>query len=326
MESTSGLPLTGVPFFGSGVTNGIPVNRSNAGYKTIGGIVDPNDSNNDDLTPNYGYVVSRLPSAEPGLFALGDPSGYVPSGVLVFDASVAQNDPAKSGYVLTGLPTTVLYEGTFQLNEWTKTQSGAIDPIPGADIIYRALSTGTGSAGVGQIEFLPAGTLSSGLPTGWKAFPGYVVEVTEFGQVKIECNFDTGEIGFPSTTPQIFTAILTSAAAATPVHLIPVGSVPTGKKIYISSMLMNVNGATAWTDTTGTKVLLQDTAAVEALEAAKAQLTGNAALSLVSAGITLKNPILQGIGLTVNDGLDIVADHNFAAGSDLYVTVTAYIK
>jgi hypothetical protein len=326
-ESTTGLPLSGVPFFGTGVTNGIPVNRSNAGYKTIGGIVDPNDSNNDDLIPYFGSVVSRDPTAAPGLFALGKPAGYVESGVLVFDASVAQNDPAKSNYVLTGLPTTVLYEGTVQLDDWTTTQSGAIQPIPGAVVIYRALGTGTGSAPRGAIEFLPAGTLESAIPTGWAAFPGYVVEVTEYGQAKIECNFNTGEASVP-VSPQLFTATLTAAAAATPVPVIPAASVGAGKKIYVTDVILTVNGATAWTDVTATVVNLQDTADTPVVLStyAKAGLTGNATLGTLGSNITPGTPLRTGVGLTTAKGLDIAADANFAAGSNIIVTVVAFIQ
>lgn len=326
-ESTTGLPLSGVPFFGTGVTNGIPVNRSNAGYKTIGGIVDPNDDANDDLVPYFGSVVSRDPTAAPGLFAIGKPAGYIASGILVFDASVAQNDPAKANYVLTGLPTTVLYEGTVQLTEWTSTQSGAIDPIPGAVVIYRALGTGSGAAPRGAIEFLPAGTLASAVPTGWEALPGYVVEVTEYGQVKIEVNFSTGVAGVP-VSPQIFTATLTAAAAATPVHVIPDASVGAGKKVYVTQVILTVNGATAWTDVSATVVNLQDTAVSPVLLStyAKAGLTANATLGLLGSNITPAAALRTGAGLTTAKGLDIAADANFAAGSNIVVTVVAFIQ
>lgn len=128
--------------------------------------------------------------------------------------------------------------------------------------------------------------------------------------------------------PFTATATLTAAAAATPVDIVATASVPAGKKIYITSMLMAVNGGTAWTDVTATVVTLQDKAGapVLALTAAKAQLTANAVLDLVSTGITLAAPVLTGVGLTAAVGLTIKGDANFAAGSDIVVTVSGFIK
>jgi hypothetical protein len=124
------------------------------------------------------------------------------------------------------------------------------------------------------------------------------------------------------------TADLTAAAAGTAVHLIPASQVPAGKKVYIVDFLLNVGGATAWTDATATIVKLQDTAAspVVAATIAKAQLTGNANLAKLSTGVTLGAPVLTGAGLTAAKGLDIVADAVFGAGSTIHATVVAVIK
>lgn len=46
--------------------------------------------------------------------------------------------------------------------------------------------------------------------------------------------------------PFVFTGVLTSALATTPVHIVPVASVPVGKKIYITDILINVGGVDAW--------------------------------------------------------------------------------
>ncbi len=124
------------------------------------------------------------------------------------------------------------------------------------------------------------------------------------------------------------TATLTAAAAGTAVHVLAEASVPAGKKAYVTGMLLNVNGATAWTDLTATGLTIQDTNGTPAvgITIPKALLLGNALLSLFTPTMTLANLILRGTGFTTAKGIDIVADANFAAGSDIYVTLTGVIK
>lgn len=123
-------------------------------------------------------------------------------------------------------------------------------------------------------------------------------------------------------------ATLTAAAAATPVHVIPAAQVPAGKKFYLLGFLLSVGGTTAWTDSTATVVKLQDTAGspVSAVSVAKAQLTSQAQLGMLSAGVTLQTPVRTGVGLTAAKGLDIVGDAVFAAGSDITITAFGVIK
>lgn len=123
------------------------------------------------------------------------------------------------------------------------------------------------------------------------------------------------------------TASITSAAAATPVHVLAAASVPTGKKAYLTGMILNVNGATAWTDVTATIVKIQDTngTPVVGVTVPKALLTGNAVVGLTSLTVTLGNAVARGTGFTAEKGLDIVADAVFAAGSDIYVTLIGYL-
>lgn len=124
------------------------------------------------------------------------------------------------------------------------------------------------------------------------------------------------------------TGVLTAAAAATPVHVIPAAKIAAGKKFYPLGMILSVGGATAWTDSTATVVKLQDTAAspVAAVSVAKAQLTANAVLGFPSTGVTLQTPVRTGVGMTAAKGIDVVGDAVFAAGSDISVTVFGVAK
>jgi hypothetical protein len=130
-----------------------------------------------------------------------------------------------------------------------------------------------------------------------------------------------------SMLPFSVTLTLTAALAVTPVHIVPVASVPTGKKVYVTDILLKVNGETAWSDATGVGVNIQDTSATPVVGAsvAKADLVGNAKIGKESASCVLAAPIVLGTGFTADKGLDISADKNFTAGSDIVVTVTGYI-
>lgn len=116
------------------------------------------------------------------------------------------------------------------------------------------------------------------------------------------------------------TAKLTSAAAATPVHLLTDAEVGAGKKAYVSKVYMSVDGAVNW-GTTAT-VTLQDTAGspVVGLTAAVAGLTANAMIDEGDTNVTLAAPIADGAGFTAAKGLDIAGNAN-GTGSDLIVTV-----
>ena len=127
--------------------------------------------------------------------------------------------------------------------------------------------------------------------------------------------------------PFSVSATLTAAAAATPVHIVPVASVPAGMSAYVTDVLLVVNGATPWTDITATLVKVQDTAGspVVGITVGKAALLANAKIGKENAACVLAAPVLLGTGFTAANGLDIVADANFAAGSDIVATVTGYI-
>jgi hypothetical protein len=121
---------------------------------------------------------------------------------------------------------------------------------------------------------------------------------------------------------------LTAAAAATPVDILTDANVGSGKKAYITHLLVTVGGATAWTDDTATIVTIQDKngTAVVGATIAKAQLTNAAILGMLSTGVTLGAAIKSGTGFTTAKGLVVVADANFAAGSTLAVTVAGFVK
>jgi hypothetical protein len=129
--------------------------------------------------------------------------------------------------------------------------------------------------------------------------------------------------------PFMVTNKLVSTAAGTAVHVLPDASVPAGKKVYVTGTRWNVSGSTAWTDVTATEVYLQDTATSPSrgMTVSKTALLGNAVIdSLAISGVTAATFILLNAGFTASKGLDVVADANFTAGSDLYVTVWGYIK
>lgn len=132
----------------------------------------------------------------------------------------------------------------------------------------------------------------------------------------------TAEAGIPFRK----TATLTSAAAGTAVHVLTDADVGS-KTAYLMGAILKVDGTTAWTDSTGTIVKVQDTngTPVVGLTYAKAQLTGNAVLVLGSTGVTIGDAVAEGTGFTAAKGLDIIADANFAAGDNIKITVFGYM-
>ena len=117
-------------------------------------------------------------------------------------------------------------------------------------------------------------------------------------------------------------AVLTSAAAATPVPLLTDVEVGSGKKAYVSKIYFSVNGATKWATTAN--VTLQDTAGVVGATVAVAGLIANAMIDEGDTNVTLAAPIADGAGFTTAKGLDITGDAN-GTGSDLIVTVFCFI-
>ena len=113
-------------------------------------------------------------------------------------------------------------------------------------------------------------------------------------------------------------AVLTSAAAATPVPLLTDAEVGAGKKAYVSKIYFSVDGGTKWETTAN--VTLQDTAAVVGATVAVAGLAANAMIDEGDTNVTLGEAIADGDGFTAGKGLDIAGNAN-GTGSDLIVTV-----
>lgn len=121
------------------------------------------------------------------------------------------------------------------------------------------------------------------------------------------------------------TATLTSAAAATPVHILTDAEVGAGKKAYVSQVFLSVNGAVNW-GTTAT-ISIQDTAGspVPGCTFDATKLVANSMHQLASSDFTLLAPIADGAGFTTAKGLDIAGNAN-GTGSDLIVTVFGCVK
>ena len=105
------------------------------------------------------------------------------------------------------------------------------------------------------------------------------------------------------------TATLTSAAAATPVHLLTDAEVGAGKKAYVSKVYLSVDGAVDWA-TTAT-VTLQDTAdtPVVGLTAAVAGLKANAMIDEGNSNV-LWRPLSRTAQIHSGKGLDIAGNAN----------------
>lgn len=180
-NSITGIPQTSVAYRGQFPINGMPVGPKDS-YNTIGGFLDPNDTNNSAVQSlTFGYVVSALP-ATPSQFVVGQPSGYILRGVAKFDESIAYNQPfLPTGYII-GTDATLIARGWFRISSYNKTAVGAIDPVLGSLVIVDTTT--------GEIQFVAAGTATA--PTGW-FFPKSVDGDTALTIVDIDANM--GNVG-----------------------------------------------------------------------------------------------------------------------------------
>ena len=126
-------------------------------------------------------------------------------------------------------------------------------------------------------------------------------------------------------TPFTVTATLTSAAAATPVVLIPAANVLPGKKVYVNGFRATVNGGTLWATTAN--VYIQDTngTPVDFFTIAVSALTANAFVTTGTSGVTNGAAYTLGTGGTASAGLQLAANAN-GTGSNLVVTVHGVIQ
>lgn len=118
-------------------------------------------------------------------------------------------------------------------------------------------------------------------------------------------------------------ATLTSAAANTPVSLIDNADI-TGRKAYLVSFFGKVNGGTAWSGGTMTKVIIRDRNGNLFFEIPIAVLTANAPILMDAPTAIYGDRFLLGTGSDESSGLEMVADGTAGAGSDLVINLFAY--
>jgi len=149
--------FSSIGFQGSAIANGNPkVYRE--GFVTVGGV------NADTVNIPFGVIVSAA-AATPNQFKIGA-GAAICRGIVLFNPAFAQNDPAKNSYYLPGQVLASMLKGQVTITSWTKTATGAIDPVIGCVVIYNNTT--------GIIEFLAAG---SSAPSGWTALAADVYDV-----------------------------------------------------------------------------------------------------------------------------------------------------
>lgn len=136
-----------------------------------------------------------------------------------------------------------------------------------------------------------------------------------------------GEYVRPSGRVSLFHKTVTFPKAGSLVSILSNREVGQGK-VYIQGMAVKVTGATAWVDSTATKVsLVENDLNTELVAVAKAGLTDSALLFLGTANVTVPSAkVSTSTGLSNGKGFGVVADAAFNAGSDLSVTVWGVIK
>ena len=122
------------------------------------------------------------------------------------------------------------------------------------------------------------------------------------------------------------TVTLTSAAAATPVNILPDARVGSGRKPYLQGFVSRVNGATNWATTAN--IAIEGTGGTNfvTITVNAATTNGNVRAGFFSnSNVVLDDPVANGTGGTAGEGLQVVGNAN-GTGSDLLVTVWGIIK
>lgn len=123
------------------------------------------------------------------------------------------------------------------------------------------------------------------------------------------------------------TATITSAAAATPVNIIPDARVGTGRKVYLQGYVTKVDGATNWATTGNLKI--QDTNGTPVdfvtITVNAATTNGNVETVVGMSNVAMEDAYSEGSGGTAGKGLQVVGDAN-GTGSDMKFTVWGLIK
>lgn len=129
----------------------------------------------------------------------------------------------------------------------------------------------------------------------------------------------------PESVTEFFVRFsLTSAAAATPVSIIPDAMVGNGRKVYLQDHLLRVAGATNWATTANVKIQDTNGTPVDALTVLVAALTGNSRVTKGTANSTMEAAYTDGTGLTAGRGLQIRGDAN-GTGSTISGWVRGFI-
>jgi len=121
---------------------------------------------------------------------------------------------------------------------------------------------------------------------------------------------------------------LPALTAGTRVHSFSEADIPEGKKIYPLGFFLLLDGETAWTGGTGTKVYIADSGIDLIYRFAgilATQLIPGNYIGPASEGVTLEAELGMSLGCRTGKGIDVMADGDFAEGSDLVVTVYGYM-
>jgi len=177
---------------------------------TIGGVI---GSIPVGTTAAFGRLVSVMPN-DPRMFLLGNPTGSIPKGILVFDPVIAQLDPAMNDHYFESRPATALTFGLVQFMDFEITLQ---PPLEGMRVLANTSD--------GSIGFLATG---ASVPAGWIELNAYVYQKNDPNGVTIFLGA-TGSI--VASRPASETVV----AAATPVANPAAGAVAAGTQVILTS-------------------------------------------------------------------------------------------
>lgn len=217
-------------FYGGGSIKGLPLYVKDGVRKVPGTIIDTT------YTAYFGRVVSS-DEATPNQFEMGM-NADIFVGVLLNEAGVNQNEPAKNDYRLPLEPVTAIRYGAFFIKGWTTTASGALStPTRSSTPIF--------SNTTGQIEFIAS---TSSVPSGWSRLPAQVwlVDTAVNGVLLfMDAGAESGELAGLPVLPFETDSSATVLRALNFEKLSLTGITNTDGTIFSSGSTWLVHGATA---------------------------------------------------------------------------------
>ena len=124
------------------------------------------------------------------------------------------------------------------------------------------------------------------------------------------------------------TVVFTTTTCRTAQVIVDDSEVSAGAEVYITDIMLKVNGSTTWTAYpmgSLANIIISDHASTPLVTISSHGFTANALNGFYSSSFTLNSQVTLQSGTTNQVGISAVANSSASAGSDMYLTVQGFI-